>query len=67
MDAPEAPALSTSATPELGADAQPFPGRRKALTIGAVCKLLEDNDVGVVRTRLTTAIPDLELFDTLRG
>jgi restriction endonuclease Mrr len=33
----------------------------------AVCKLLEDNDVGVVRTRLTTAIPDLELFETLRG
>ncbi len=33
----------------------------------ALCKLLEDNDVGVVRTRLTTAIPDLELFETLRG
>jgi len=30
-------------------------------------KLLEDNDVGVVRTRLTTAIPDLELLETLRG
>jgi len=33
----------------------------------ALCRLLEENDVGVVRTRLTTAIPDLELFDTLRG
>lgn len=33
----------------------------------ALCKLLEDNDVGVVRTRLITAIPDLELFETLRG
>jgi restriction endonuclease Mrr len=33
----------------------------------AVCKLLEDNDVGVLRTRLTTVIPDLELFETLRG
>jgi len=33
----------------------------------ALCRLLEENDVGVIRTRLTTAIPDLELFDTLRG
>lgn len=33
----------------------------------ALVRLLEDNDVGVVKTRLTTAIPDLELFDTLRG
>jgi restriction endonuclease Mrr len=33
----------------------------------AFCKLLEDNDVGVVRTRLITALPDLELFETLRG
>jgi len=32
-----------------------------------LARLLEDNDVGVVRTRLVTAIPDLELFDTLRG
>lgn len=31
------------------------------------CKLLEDNDVGVVRTRFPIAIPDLELFDALRG
>jgi hypothetical protein len=29
--------------------------------------MLEDNDVGVIRTRLTTAIPDLELYETLRG
>ncbi len=33
----------------------------------ALCRLLEDNDVGVVRTRFSTAIPDLELYDTLRG
>lgn len=33
----------------------------------ALCKLLEDADVGVVRTRLVTAVPDLELFETLRG
>ena len=33
----------------------------------SLSRLLEDNDVGVVRTRLVTAIPDLELFDTLRG
>ncbi len=33
----------------------------------ALCKLLEDCDVGVVRTRMVTAIPDLELFETLRG
>ncbi len=33
----------------------------------AVCKLLEEGDVGVIRTKLTTAIPDLELYDTLRG
>ena len=53
MDAPEAPALSTSATPELGADAQPFPGRRKALTIGAVCKLLEAEfpDISISKIR----------------
>jgi hypothetical protein len=29
--------------------------------------MLEDFDVGVIRTRFTTAIPDLELFETLRG
>jgi restriction endonuclease Mrr len=33
----------------------------------AFCKLLEENDVGVVRTRFPIAIPDLELFDALRG
>jgi restriction endonuclease Mrr len=33
----------------------------------SLCRLLEDNDVGVVRTRFTTAIPDLELYETLRG
>jgi restriction endonuclease Mrr len=53
----------SGAREESGAPAAPI-----ALFDGiAVCKLLEDNDVGVVRTRLTTAIPDLELFETLRG
>jgi hypothetical protein len=33
----------------------------------ALCRMLEENDVGVIRTRLTTAIPDLELYETLRG
>lgn len=33
----------------------------------SLARLLEENDVGVVRTRLVTAIPDLELFETLRG
>jgi hypothetical protein len=33
----------------------------------SLCRLLEDNDVGVIRTRLTTAMPDLELYETLRG
>lgn len=33
----------------------------------SLCRLLEDNDVGVVRTRISTTIPDLELFETLRG
>ncbi len=33
----------------------------------SLCRMLEDNDVGVVRTRFTTAIPDLELYETLRG
>ena len=32
-----------------------------------LCKLLEDNDVGVVRSRMTVAIPDLELLEALRG
>jgi hypothetical protein len=53
----------SGAREESGAPAAPI-----ALFDGiAVCKLLEDNDVGVIRTRLTTSIPDLELFDTLRG
>jgi restriction endonuclease Mrr len=53
----------SGAREESGAPAAPI-----ALFDGiAVCKLLEDNDVGVVRTRMTTAIPDLELFETLRG
>jgi HB1, ASXL, restriction endonuclease HTH domain/Restriction endonuclease len=33
----------------------------------AFCKLLEDNDVGVVRTRFHVAIPDLELLEAIRG
>jgi HB1/ASXL restriction endonuclease-like protein with HTH domain/restriction endonuclease len=33
----------------------------------AFCRLLEELDVGVVRTRYPVAIPDLELFETLRG
>jgi restriction endonuclease Mrr len=33
----------------------------------SLCRMLEENDVGVVRTRMTTAIPDLELYETLRG
>jgi hypothetical protein len=33
----------------------------------ALCKLLEDIDVGVVKTRFAIAIPDLELLETLRG
>jgi len=53
----------SGAREEAGAPAAPI-----ALFDGiALCRLLEENDVGVVRTRLTTAIPDLELFDTLRG
>ncbi len=39
-----------------------------ALYDGAVfCKLMEDQEVGVLTTRFTTALPDLELFETLRG
>jgi len=34
---------------------------------GAFCKLLEDQEVGVLTTRYTTALPDLELFETLRS
>jgi hypothetical protein len=33
----------------------------------ALCKLLEENDVAVVKTRFPVAIPDLELLETLRG
>lgn len=33
----------------------------------AVCKLLEDIDVGVTKTRFAVAIPDLELLEALRG
>ncbi len=32
-----------------------------------LAKLLEDGDVGVVKTRFAIAIPDLELLETLRG
>ncbi len=53
----------SGAREEAGAPAAPI-----ALFDGiALCRLLEENDVGVVRTRLTTAIPDLELYETLRG
>jgi hypothetical protein len=31
------------------------------------CKLLEDNEVAVVRTRFHIAIPDLELLESIRG
>jgi hypothetical protein len=51
--------------------------REEAAAIGAppialydgltFCKLLEDNDVGVIRTRFAVAIADLELLETLRG
>ncbi len=33
----------------------------------ALCKLLEDIDVAVVKTRFSVAIPDVELLETLRG
>jgi restriction endonuclease Mrr len=33
----------------------------------ALCKLLEDLDVAVVRTRFSISIPDLELLESLRG
>ena len=33
----------------------------------AFCKLLEEGDVAVIRTRFSVTIPDLELFETLRG
>ena len=53
----------SGAREEAGAPAAPI-----ALFDGiAICRLLEENDVGVIRTRFTTAIPDLELYETLRG
>jgi HB1/ASXL restriction endonuclease-like protein with HTH domain/restriction endonuclease len=33
----------------------------------ALCKLLEEFDIAIVKTRLTVAIPDLELLEALRG
>jgi restriction endonuclease Mrr len=33
----------------------------------ALCKLLEEIDVGIVKTKFTVSIPDLELLETLRG
>jgi hypothetical protein len=33
----------------------------------ALCKLLDEIDVGVIKTRFAIAIPDLELLETLRG
>jgi hypothetical protein len=33
----------------------------------AVCKLLEELEVGVVKTRFSVAIPDLEFLESLRG
>lgn len=53
----------SGAREESGAPAAPI-----ALFDGiSLCRLLEENDVGVIRTRFTTAIPDLELYETLRG
>jgi restriction endonuclease Mrr len=53
----------SGAREESGAPAAPI-----ALFDGvALCRLLEDNDVGVIRTKHTTAIPDLELYEILRG
>jgi restriction endonuclease Mrr len=33
----------------------------------AFCKLIEDNDVAVVKTRFQISIPDLELLEAIRG
>jgi restriction endonuclease Mrr len=33
----------------------------------AVCRLLEDLDVGMIKSRFSIAIPDLELLEALRG
>src|SRR5438309_9521402 len=50
--APE-PSLPSRGEPERSADTQPFPPRRKALTIGAVCKLLirEFPDISISKIR----------------
>ena len=53
----------SGAREESGAPAAPI-----ALFDGiALCRLLEDNDVGVIRTKLTMAIPDLGLLQAMRG
>ena len=53
----------SGAREESGAPAAPI-----ALFDGiSLCRMLEESDVGVIRTRFTTAIPDLELYETLRG
>ena len=53
----------SGAREEAGAPAAPI-----ALFDGiSLCRMVEESDVGVVRTRFTTAIPDLELYETLRG
>ncbi len=51
--------------------------REEAAAVGAApialydglsfCRLLEDHDVAVTRTKFAVAIPDLELFEALRG
>jgi restriction endonuclease Mrr len=33
----------------------------------ALCKLLEDFDVGIIKARFAIAIPDLDLLEALRG
>ena len=33
----------------------------------AFCRMMEDEDIGVVKTRVTIALPDLELFEALRA
>ena len=44
-------------------------GTRQAVGEAMLAALREVHgiDVGVIRTRFTTAIPDLELYETLRG
>ncbi len=51
--------------------------RDEAASIGAApvalydgltfCRMMEEEDIGVVKTRVTIALPDLELFEALRG